>query len=773
MTRPLKNCAPKALAFAVSSLAMAVTMDQAVAQEGLMLEEVVVTAQKRAQSLNDVGIAVNAYSGEQMKELGLSTAADIALQTPGFAVTNSGGGGVPVYTIRGIGFDDFSSNSSSTVGVYVDEVALPYPVMSRGAQFDIERVEVLKGPQGDLYGRNNTGGAVNFIANKPSQEFEAGVSLDYGRYDYLRAEGFVSGGLTDTVAGRLAVSSVNQGDGWQRHEVTGETNGEREELAMRALVDWQVSDQISVLFNLHGFSDDSDTQVPQSYLSFDPAVPVVSDLNDINAARWGNQPEREVDSWGGSVTVNWDLESFTLTSISAYDRFEREESIDWDGADVFTTDTRYDTEIKSFSQELRLSSNSDGDLSWIAGLYYSDDNVEETAFGLLSDLAGFDNANLVEQDTQTQALYGHVEWQLADQWRLTLGARYTDEEREANICTADIDGNFAGFLDFIESVSGGGFGWDYLPGSAAVAQGCTTLASTGATAFDDPTVLDVSISGRPFSDEINTTEFTGKIGLDYLPNEDWLIYGSVGTGFKSGGFNAFLALLEQQFAPYKEETLTAYELGFKGTLLDNRMQLNGALFYYDYEDKQVSDVVADPTQVFGVLTQIKNVPESEVQGAELELQWLPLEGLNIRAAATWLDSEVKDFEDAFDLVLFAPTDASGNELTQTPELSYNLLASYEWGIGEALLGRITLDYSHSDEYYSYLSNNEQVLVEDYDLVNARLSLSDAEDRWSVSLWGKNLGDEEYVVSNTIVTLNLSRYTAMGPTYGVSFNYNWF
>jgi outer membrane receptor protein involved in Fe transport len=221
------------------------------------------------------------------------------------------------------------------------------------------------------------------------------------------------------------------------------------------------------------------------------------------------------------------------------------------------------------------------------------------------------------------------------------------------------------------------------------------------------------------------------------------------------------------------EELLAYELGFKATLLDSTMQLNGAVFYYDYEDKQVTDATAD--DVFGFLTKIKNVPESEVIGFELEMIWRPITGLDLRLAGTWLDTEVKEFDNGFDFETFQENlDFSGQELPNSPEAQYNALAAYTWPISDGMDLRIQADYVYSDSYYSYLSNNKNTdRVDSYDLWNARLALQANDGSWEVAAWGKNITDEYYYVSNTIGNDVFARYAGMGATYGVTLTYNWF
>ena len=745
------------------------------------LEEVIVTSQKRAQPLNDVGIAVSAFSNEQMKDLGIMSALDLAKYTPGLNLTDAGASGIPIYTIRGIGFDDISPNSNGTVGLYVDEVAFAYPVMSRGIQYDIQRIEVLKGPQGDLYGRNNTGGAINFITEKPTDSFEAGVTGELGRYDRVRLTGFASGPLGDNVSARVAIDYTEQGEGWQKHEVTGEKLGEIESLGYRFLVDWRITDNLDAMFKLHGYQDESENPAPQSFLASPStdasAYPyyyddpwafakggeprVVQRLDDNRSALWnpGVTPGRDNEAVGGSVTLNWDTKYFLLTSITAADTFDREETGDWDAVQDNRSFNDMNTEIDTWSQEVRLTSNSDGNLTWIGGIYLASDEVDDDLLFLFEDASNSAGANqartLYEQETDIAAIYGHAEYQFSQHWRLVGGLRYTEEERDIDICTYDSDGSLAALYN--------AFGLVDTDGGAFAPGDCVTLGEFNGVGFDN----------ERYSDSIDVEKWTGKIGLDWLPNDDWLVYASASTGFKSGGFNGQPSSGRATYEPYDEEELLAYELGFKATLLDSSMQLNGAVFYYDYEDKQVTDATAD--DVFGFLTKIKNVPESEVTGFELEMIWRPITGLDLRLAGTWLDTEVKEFDNGFDFETFQENlDFSGQELPNSPEAQYNALAAYTWPLSDGMDLRIQADYVYSDSYYSYLSNNKDTdRVDSYDLWNARLALQANDGSWEVAAWGKNITDEYYYVSNTIGNDVFARYAGMGATYGVTLTYNWF
>lgn len=766
----------KKLAHQISALAAAtfLTPTLSQAQNDWSLEEIVVTAQKRAESVNDVGITVNAFSGEQMKELGITNATDMAQHTPGMTLSETAPTGVPVYTIRGMGFDDYSVASNSTVGVYVNEVALPYPVMTGGQIFDVERIEVLKGAQGDLYGRNSTGGAINFVTNKPSDEFGAGVSFDYGRYDYTKLEGHITGALNDSMQGRIAFTTTQQDKGIQQHLATGEELGEKDKTALRALLNWDVNEDVSVLLDLHTAQDKSDNWAQQAANTIGvfggTLVPI--DPAELNArsprdAAWSIKPEKDQNSVGGSVTVNWDInDTLALTSITAYDQFERDDTSDWDGTSLRDLDILNETEIDSFSQELRLSAEGDG-YSWIAGVYFSTDTVDEiyhgwngdsaSSFGLFAEVE-----NRYEQDTDTRALFGHAEFDLNEKWRLSLGARYTYEKRDWEGCTHDVDGGLATLYEI--------FGVR-KSGDVSFVQGdCVTVDGFGGF-INGSGFLEVD--NTPFKDEMVTENVSGKVTLDYAATDDILIYGTVGTGFKSGGYNGAFANDIAQLAPYQEEETLSAELGFKATLLDSTMQLNGAFFYYDYRDKQVIDAA---TTLFGPLTTTVNVPRSEIEGAELEMQWRPIQGLDLKLGVAYLDTVVEEFN-TMTPILTALTDAEGAELPNTAQWQYNGLIGYEFPVADGLLLRTVTDFSYSDSYYTLMEGSlgkvDDWQVEDYWLINARLALAAEDGTWEVALWSRNLADKHYYSSRSFGNGTVNQAAGPGNTYGLSVSYNWF
>jgi len=754
-----------------------------------VIEEIITTAQKREQGINDVGITVNAFTGQQLKDFGLSSAEDIAILTPGLTVNETAATGVPLYTIRGVGFQDYSTAASSTVGIYLDEVAMPYTVMTRGLMFDIQRVEVLKGPQGDLYGRNTTAGQINFVSNKPTADFQAGINVGFSTFSLFDLEGYVSGPLDDEL-------------------------GELDTMAIRAMLEIDLGDSAELLLQARYVDDQSDNKANTAYDGtindlgpfsnpytpledyFLPSGPNFGETppwystGDNRDADWTNsytssitgdtfdlRPARDNQLMGVSAILNWEFDRMTLTSITAFDQFDRVEANDWDGGFFNDSSNINTTDLSVFSQELRLSGQTDN-LLWIAGVYFSTDEMDEyyhyfmsdSVFGLGSIPWGvglFAPTPILELDTKydqktdSAAVFGHVEWNFTDAFRLTLGARYTSEEREWSGCT---------FVAEDESLSG------FLNaqfGSTLGAGDCGTIDDDP----DSPTFIFALIGGpnvndafHVFNETITTDRLMGKIGLDYAVSDDILLYGTLSNGFKSGGFNGANSNTTQQLKPYKEEVLTSFEVGSKMTLLEGSMQLNAAAFFYDYEDKQEQDRAVT---FVGNISGLTNVPQSEIIGAEIDMQWLPTDHLQIRFGLAFLDTEVTEWEavdpDASAWPVTVTMDVSGIELAQSPRWQYSGTIRYDWEIGSAFAMDAALDVSFKDDTTGGAQLTDATAS--YTLTNARLGFGAADGQWRLLLWGRNITDEYYYpAAYTGGNGPFIRSTGMPRTWGLSLDY---
>ena len=778
-----------------------------------MLEEVIVTAQKRNQSENDIGIAISTWTGNELRDMGVVSAEDMALRTPGLTVNESSATGVPLYTIRGVGFQDYSTGASSTVGIYFDQVAMPYTVMTRGLLFDAERVEVLKGPQGDLYGRNTTAGQINFISNKPSEEFEVGVNVGYSSYSTVDFEGFVNGSMGENAQGRIALKTIQSSEGWQKSVDGDDELGEKDVTALRASFNIELSEDANLLLVAHHVDDQSDNKANTAYdgreiglaefsAPYSAVAPYLASgetppwysTDDNEAAGWTNsytssitgttfdlRPKRDNQLKGMSAHLDWDLGNVSLTSITAYNKFERVERNDWDGGQYNDSSNINTTDLSVFSQELQLSGSTDS-VDWLVGAYYSTDEMEEYYHYFMSDSL-YGGASLVfdiapfklngtgileldtkyQQETDSSAIFGHVEWQFTDALKLTVGGRYTKEQRDWSGCTYVADDNSLGSFNNV------------LFGTTLSAGSCGTIDDRPSS----PTFI-LGLLGTPdannglavFTDTIDTSRMMGKIGLDYTPSDNVLYYASISQAFKSGGFNGANSNTTTQLMPYDEEILTSYEIGAKATLLEGSMQLNAAVFSYDYKDKQEKDRVIT---LVGAISGLTNVDESSITGAEIDIQWLPTDGLRLAFGGAWLDTEIDQWQavDAANsawLVNTATFDASGSELPQAPSLSYTALIGYDTNITENLILGMALDLSYTDKTTGGVAPERA--TEDYTVINARLSISDASEKWKTLLWVRNVADEDYYASAFLGGNGpYVRSMGMPRTVGVSLSYS--
>jgi|TARA_B110000285_G_scaffold221247_1_gene273945 iron complex outermembrane receptor protein len=778
-----------------------------------MLEEVIVTAQKRNQSENDIGIAISTWTGNELRDMGVVSAEDMALRTPGLTVNESSATGVPLYTIRGVGFQDYSTGASSTVGIYFDQVAMPYTVMTRGLLFDAERVEVLKGPQGDLYGRNTTAGQINFISNKPSEEFEVGVNVGYSSYSTVDFEGFVNGSMGENAQGRIALKTIQSSEGWQKSVDGDDELGEKDVTALRASFNIELSEDANLLLVAHHVDDQSDNKANTAYdgreiglaefsAPYSAVAPYLASgetppwysTDDNEAAGWTNsytssitgttfdlRPKRDNQLKGMSAHLDWDLGNVSLTSITAYNKFERVERNDWDGGQYNDSSNINTTDLSVFSQELQLSGSTDS-VDWLVGAYYSTDEMEEYYHYFMSDSL-YGGASLVfdiapfklngtgileldtkyQQETDSSAIFGHVEWQFTGALKLTVGGRYTKEQRDWSGCTYVADDNSLGSFNNV------------LFGTTLSAGSCGTIDDRPSS----PTFI-LGLLGTPdannglavFTDTIDTSRMMGKIGLDYTPSDNVLYYASISQAFKSGGFNGANSNTTTQLMPYDEEILTSYEIGAKATLLEGSMQLNAAVFSYDYKDKQEKDRVIT---LVGAISGLTNVDESSITGAEIDIQWLPTDGLRLAFGGAWLDTEIEQWQavDAANsawLVNTATFDASGSELPQAPSLSYTALIGYDTNITENLILGMALDLSYTDKTTGGVAPERA--TEDYTVINARLSISDASEKWKTLLWVRNVADEDYYASAFLGGNGpYVRSMGMPRTVGVSLSYS--
>ena len=714
--------------------------------EGHILEEIIVTAQKREQYLSDVGIAVTAFSGEDARKLGFVEPVDIAAQTPNLNINNTFGTGIANVSIRGIGLNDYAVNNNPAAGIYIDDVYLVSPAMLSFQLFDLQSIEVLKGPQGTLYGKNTTAGTLKFTSRKPTEETEGYLAIDYGRYDRVFLEAAIGGQLTPEFGVRIAAQTVQQGDGIQFNRTTASDVGEVDRTAWRVIMDWRPADTIEIMINLHSGQNRSDPPLFNVNNILDPTDDVF--FEDVYSSAGAGPLRQDVKSHGGSLSIKWEVTNeWSLTSVTGYEDFSRFYQEDRDGSALVHLDGFYDNAIEQFSQELRATYISD-QLVLIFGGFVGSDQVDTRdqfnardllpLFGLGGSTAV---GNFYSQDTDTNALFAHSEWQFDNGFRLNVGLRYTDDRKEFS--------NAFTFIVTPDLGTGGGF--------------LCPLRPSG-----DPAVNDVPDGVQtgcfpPAANVYEVGDTSGKIGIDFTGFDNLLIYATASKGFKSGGFQGQLTFNPADLTGFDEENLYAYEIGLKTQLGDGRAQLNAAAFYYDFEELQFYGPLFDSP--FGPLFGIANAGDAKVSGAELELVWRAVEGLDFLIGLGLLNTEITSS--------VLPGVAAGSDLPNSPEINFNTRIDYSWAIGDSLSGNFMLALAYKDDVtYDIVRQPAETLEEGYWLADARLSLAKVDQKWSVYAWGRNLGDERYRTQVLTSSIGFGESWGTPVTYGIGFELKW-
>jgi len=727
---PVKFNLSAAISLCLLMPAMAAAQDTEKPERAL--EEIVVSAQKREQNINDVGIAITAFDARTIKELQFRQPEDVTTQTANFSV-NTLVTNVPNFTIRGVGVNDYAINQATSVGSYVDQVYISSPAMMLFQMFDTERVEVLKGPQGTLYGRNTTGGAVLFISKAPTEEFEAEAELEVGSYGYYKAAGAISGPISDSVKARLAFDITNS-DGYQTNLITGNKHGGIDRVSVRGIIDWQATDDLDFRLKVNVGQDNS------SLNSLTTPGTGGSKSSNGTIDTFDGVPYRDNESTGISLIANWHLDFAKLTSVTSYDKLDRFEHGDTDGLYI---DGRIDqiliSTIDQFTQELRLQSNESGPWSWVGGLYYSEDDIDDGTvyettgagfppfvFGVPSNYAVLDTlGNTYQQNSKSEAIFGQVEWDINDQWHLTGGLRYTWEDKELNNVTTP---------------------WTAEPGPG------------------ESGPVENGLLFPPSSYQQDFSAWSGKIGIDYQANDNTLYYASVSKGYKSGGFQGTLVFSPANIIPFDEETVWAYEVGSKMTLIENTLQLNTAFFYYDYQNLQAQGTIEGGAGGVENLFALQNIGDAENKGFEIELLSAPAEGLTVGLGVGYLNAKITD-------PFIAEVQPGGTPAT-SPKWNFNGRGRYEFAHNGQTFWFVQGDFSYQDDVYFDIYETPFLREDGYWLVNASFGISAADYRWQAKAWGRNLSDSEYRVGGFTggVAGPVNFY---GPplTWGVSVSYN--
>lgn len=725
--------------------------------------DIIVTAQRRSQDIQSVPISISAFSGKKLQDQGIKSTTDLGQIVSNVTIAlPQSVGNQPIITIRGIGLNDYDSNNAGPNGVYLDDVYMSSPSSQSFQTFDLDRIEVLKGPQGTLYGRNTSGGAINLITAKPADQFSARFHLEYSSYNTVNVEGAVGGPITDTLDGRLAFVE-NYSGGYVHNTFLGKRNG-TQNYGARAMLLYRPNSDLKILFNAHGGQVDNPFPGYQHLGDFKPGtqlnVPVQCTIREtlgnqcVDLFGYGGQKSfydeasgarnrLKVNAYGGFVRIDYSPGPVSFTSISAYEHLDKVDEEDGDSTPNRLLEATFGVDSNALSQEFRLSEDR-GNFNWVFGLYYLHENLkQDQPIYLLRDgdkffgEGAFDGVALTQSDlsrqvTDSYAAFGQAEYALTSKLRLVAGGRLTHERK------------------------------------AFQYQGAASFQDGGIDHFSPPLLL------ADTNQKLEESAFSWRLGLNYKPAEHVLAYASVATGFKSGAFNgSFLstdpAEIERQLQPVKPEKVTAYELGVKASFWGGRLIANAALFYNDYRDMQVFVLVPPvPGGTGQPLNVLDNAQRAHTEGLDLSIALKPWTGFTLSSEFGLLRTNMDKFIAKADV---AQPNYSGNQLSMAPRVSATISADCTVPIGAGSMD-VQLTGSYKSHQFFDISNDPYTDQGAYWLLNSRIAYSFSAKKYEIALFSRNMTAKKYYVDKFDLTNPfgfIQGIVGAPRTFGVEFN----
>lgn len=692
-------------------------------------EDIIVTATKRAENVQDVPISVSAIAGDTISKSRVTQMDDLVTKTPNLQLTSTAGENVPIFSLRGVSMSDYSLNQASPVATYFDEVYKGNVAFLGVAMFDLERVEVLRGPQGTLYGKNTTGGAVNMISRTAKLGETSGyLNLGYGNFDRRDANAAVNLPLGEIAALRLA-GTVSRADGWFKNVVPGKADlASVREYGLRGSLLLEPSDRLRFVLRAA-----TTFQNPRNYGVWAQPESVWRVGLGRDELRAEVDDRRHARTYSVALTGNYDVnDDLTITSVTSWDKgtlYFREDS---DGSDRRILTAPYYDRARQFAQDLRLTSDFKGPFNFILGAYFNreklfNSSAYEIGLDVDSDgqpgvthedcqLTGFEGClfrNQFDQLKKSYALYSDLSYELTDALTLRGGIRYTHDK-----------GTQSAFISRV-----------YGPDEVLVS---TIIPST--------------------SLRYSTNNISGKIGLDYKINSDVMVYASFSRGYRAPSFNAQAFFDPRELSVAKAEKINAYEAGLKSQFADRRVTLNAAIFQYDYRDQQFLSYDG----ATGAQT-LLNVPKSRIRGGEAELTAHAADFLTIRGSIGLLDAKVRRGE-------LSGTDVTGNKLLNAPKVTLGGGVDLTAMDGDS--GKLSLhgDVSYASSQFFDIFNTPRLKQPGYALLSGHIDWESADGRYTLSVWGKNLTNKFYFTSRVDLLGAFGYdYSHIGTprTYGVS------
>ncbi len=719
------------------------------AQEGASaLEEIIVTARKREESLMETPISISAFSGDTLEKMNLSSLDKVADQTPGLVFTNSanisGSANAAAVFIRGIGQNDFTLAVEPGVGIYIDDVYLPHSIGNVADLLDVERVEVLRGPQGTLFGRNTIGGAIRMVTNKPNDQFEGDVEFITGSYDRIDVKGRVNIPVTDRFFLRFAGSSENR-DGFVERPFLDGDSGDKDTSNLVGKARWLATDDFTVDVMFGYEKDDTDGAAAVALLQ-DPNHPAGAQparfrnfiapaldpnvlrgmlqgftpqaINDPNGNHFISFSDTDIpqnyEAYNATVTLNWNLsDTLNFKSISSWRNVAARFGRDADNLPFNQQVTLFmGNDYDAWSQELQLSGTSFSHrLDWtIGGYYFYEDGVEDDFISF----ATFDINSGGFFKTEDYAAFAQATYHVTDKLALTAGARYTDEEKKA-----------------------------IIDGKRHQSLLTDIIGPNNPVPFKTPRAVPAPLVGvGTFTDSLTKT--TPYVNLSYQWTDDLMTYASYSEGFKGGGVqvrNGGLGFLPR-FGP---ETVDSYELGLKWTGLDNRLSVSAAAYQANYDDVQLAGIVFQPA-LGNAVSVVDNLGDAENKGFELEIAALPSPNLHIAAGVAYLDSKYTRVKANNPGNALDPNSAItlDDELPNAPKWQLNLATSYDIHTSYGVFTP-RVDAAYSDSQFNDAINSVILKRDSYTILNLSLGFVDSSERWSGAVFVTNALDEQFVV----------------------------
>ncbi len=741
------------------------------------LEEVLVTAEKRSQNIQDVPLSVAAIGGNDVKVGKVTGLNDVAMKVPGVAFNEFNVGEPRVY-IRGIGNSSDSAASDQAVGVFLDEVYIGRTGGVGFDLFDLERIEILRGPQGTLYGKNTIGGAINIVTSRPSQENEVRLSASVGNEEMTNFQGLATGGLTDSISGKL-VAQFQQRDGYGKNVISEDQiatpgdlsnsryigrsigasgNGDRlddaNKRAVRGQLLFDLTDTMSLLVG-GDYSRDKSNGNCRHLKNLDDAVQGLGTFwalgmsdkyknNDRNCSTQFDVDQKR-DIAGAMARFEWDLGWSDFLSISAWRESDYNFVDDLTGIPLLDLTAPsppgvplppgswtppenvvdgVDENASQYSQEFRLTGSHDS-LDWVAGVFYMEEDVNRkeefyTQYNTLLQnafrLAGIGDVLFSQKNTTTSmAAYAQFDWHVTEQWTLTYGGRYSYDKKK-------------------------------------ITQDAIDLLETGV-----PTGVPLILPPfpAPVKAHDSWSDYTNKVTFSYQPNVDMMFYATFSQGYKSGAFPSQANLPAVAATPVDPETVDNYEVGMKSTWWDNRIEFNINLYTMDYNDLQVFELN-------NRLLLVLSSAQAESKGVDMNFNVLLFDNLTLSTSYNYSDATYSDFTSS------GGASYDGNDLVYAPNSAFAIDLDYRYDIGSVGVLDFNVSYNWKDDYYTSPSNAEKTRQDDIGMLNASIAWNSSDESWLVSVWGKNLDDEQQLSSLIVDPTGITSQSYMAPrTYGLT------